>query len=149
MSVTQIYDAKTFRPRDGLGYLIGRVRKALLDEIERELAPLDVSAAQWIVIVLVADGSAVTLADLCKSMSYDPGAMTRLIDRVESKGFVRRVRMEGDRRCVHLELTGEGEVLYPKIREVLAEVYNRMLRGFTQSEVEQLKGFLNRILANA
>ena len=47
-------------------------------------------------------------SDLCKGISYDAGAMTRMLDRLEGKGLIRRNRSAQDRRLMHLELTEEG-----------------------------------------
>jgi len=143
------YDARTFRPQDGLGWLIGLVRKAIIENTEERLAPLDISAAQWIVILVMADRAAITQSELCRLLNYDPGAMTRLVDRLAAKGFVQRVRPEDDRRTVSLELTPAGRALYPPIIDALVAVYNKLLRGFTRPEQQALEGFLRRILDNA
>jgi DNA-binding MarR family transcriptional regulator len=143
------YDPKTFRPQDGLGWLIGSVRKAIIEKTEERLAPLDISAAQWIVILWMSDRPSMTQGELCRALNYDPGAMTRLVDRLAAKGFVQRVRLEDDRRSVNLELTAAGRALYPPIIDALVAVYNNLLRGFTAPELQALEGFLRRILANA
>ena len=144
-----IYDSSSFRPRDSIGRLFGNVRKALIVSIEQELAALDISAAQvGVVLHLFEEGSS-TAADLCKSMSYDPGGMTRLLDRLERKKFLRRVRAEHDRRAVRIELTRAGKALYPRIVEGLVNAFNRRFRGFTRSEVRQLESLFRRMLENA
>jgi DNA-binding MarR family transcriptional regulator len=82
-------------------------------------------------------------------MSYDPGAMTRMIDRLERRGLVRRVANPNDRRASHLELTAEGEAVYPKLRESVMKVLNHFLRGFTPAEARQLESYLLRMLESA
>jgi MarR family transcriptional regulator, multiple antibiotic resistance protein MarR len=144
-----IYDRKTFNPREAVGALIGRTRKTMIMKIDAELSPLDVSAAQWLVVLLLGEGAAATAAELCELLSYDPGAMTRLLDRLESKGILRRVRGGADRRAVQLELTAGGKTLYPRILAAMVNVFNGLLRGFTRGEVSQLEGYLRRMLANA
>jgi DNA-binding MarR family transcriptional regulator len=141
------YDPGTFRPQDSVGRLIGLVRKAILEKTAAQLAPLEISAAQWIVILLLAELPSITPAELCRKMDYDPGAMTRLIARLEHKGFVRRVPLADDRRSVGLELMPEGRALYPAIVQALASVHNQMLRGFGRAELQGLEGYLRRILA--
>jgi DNA-binding MarR family transcriptional regulator len=144
-----IYAIETFRPSDAIGAFIGRARRTIVEAIDQELTPLDISHAQWIVVLLLGDGAASTAAELCKILIYDPGAMTRLLDRLEKKGVLRRVRAKGDRRTVRLELTAEGKRLYPRILEALVDVFNRLLRGFSKSEVRQLEVLLKRMVANA
>ena len=144
-----VYEKKTFQPREAIGALIGRTRKTIIHKIDAELAPLDVSAAQWIVVLLVGENAASSATGLCEALAYDPGAMTRLLDRLEAKGIVRRARSPEDRRTIQLELTDSGKALYPKIISAMVDVNNSLLRGFSQEEVGQLEGYLRRMLANA
>jgi MarR family transcriptional regulator, multiple antibiotic resistance protein MarR len=144
-----IYDKTSFSPNEAIGALIGRTRKTMIQKIDAQLAPLQVSAAQWLVVLLLGEGAAATAAELCELLSYDPGAMTRLLDRLESKSILRRVRGGPDRRAVRLELTAGGKTLYPRILAAMVDVFNRLLHGFTRSEVSRLEGYLRRMLANA
>jgi MarR family transcriptional regulator, multiple antibiotic resistance protein MarR len=144
-----IYDIETFRPSQGVGAYIGRARRTIVEAIDQELAPLRISHAQWIVVMLLGDGAASTAAELCKILIYDPGAMTRLLDRLEKKNVLRRVRTSDDRRAVRLELTAAGNKLYPRILEALVQVFNRLLHGFSKNEVQRLEQLLKRMVANA
>jgi DNA-binding MarR family transcriptional regulator len=144
-----IYDPKTFQPRSSVGYLLNRVRTELLYAIDQELAPLDVTAAQYAIMSHLVYDLAESASGLCRGIAYDPGAMTRMIDRLEAKNFIRRVRSSQDRRAVNLELTDEGKMAFPKMRMCAVGVMNRFLRGFTKSEAHQLEGFLQRMITNA
>jgi DNA-binding MarR family transcriptional regulator len=118
--------------------------------VDAELSALEISAAQFIVIAALAlADTAKSASDLCKGMSYDAGAMTRMIDRLESKGLIRRNRRPEDRRVVYLELTEEGARAFPRMRLISMEVANRFLQGFSNTEARQLEGFLTRMLENA
>ena len=75
--------------------------------------------------------------------------MTRMLDRLEAKGLLRRARCAKDRRVVRLELTEEGQRLCREIPYNLSRVLNAMLRGFTAEEVETFKSLARRMLANA
>jgi len=154
--LADIYDSESYEPRKSLGHLLGRVRGEMLSALDRELAAderlaaLDVTAAQVIILGSLGSGEGVKSAsDLCKGISYDAGAMTRMIDRLETKGLIRRSRSPEDRRLVNLELTDEGRATYPRMRAIGMTVLNRFLRGFTKSEARQLEGFLHRMLENA
>lgn len=151
-----VYDIETYQPRKGVGHLLNRVRTEMLAALDKalaadqELAALELSAAQFIVIAALAlSDSAKSSSDLCKGISYDAGAMTRMIDRLESKGLICRNRREDDRRVVYLELTEAGHSAFPRMRAVSMDVVNRFLRGFTQGEARQLESYLTRMLDNA
>jgi DNA-binding MarR family transcriptional regulator len=74
-----------FQGKHGIVRLINRVRVEIVDALDRELAKFDITAPQLIVLASVANMEADSAAAICKSISYDPGAMTRMIDRIEQK----------------------------------------------------------------
>ncbi|WP_297901126.1 MarR family transcriptional regulator [Metallibacterium sp.] len=128
----------------------------MLAALDRELAAdphlsaLGVTAAQFIVLVrLVGTANRKSATDLCKELSYDAGAMTRMIDRLEKKGLVRRMRCVKDRRLIYLEATDEGRAAYPRMLEMSVAVQNRFLRGLEQKDAQKLKDYLTRMLHNA
>ena len=143
------FDAKSFKAQDSLGYLIGNLRRALLDELDKAFAPHDVTAPQAIVMFQVAGGVAEHAAEFCRNLRYDPGAMTRLLDRLEAKGLVRRMRNPHNRRNVRIELTPAGRTVLPHLGNAAFDVFDIFLRGFNKTEARQLFGFLKRMLANA
>src|SRR5215813_1085135 len=145
---TAVYEARSFEPQRSIGRLLGRVKVEMGEAIDRELAPFDISAAQFAILVGLATGEADSASGLCKGMSYDPGAMTRMVDRLEQKGLIRRTDHPDDRRRVGLELTAEGKTVYPKLLAATVTVQNRFLRGFSKTEVRQLESLLKRMLAN-
>jgi MarR family transcriptional regulator, multiple antibiotic resistance protein MarR len=151
----EIYDSTNYQPGKSIGALLGRVKVAMMaafdEELihDRRLAPLELSAAQFSVIASLAGEERKSASDLCRGISYDAGAMTRMLDRLEGKGLIRRNRSPADRRLVHLELTEEGRAAYPRMREIALAVANRFLQGFTKAEARQLESLLNRMLDNA
>jgi DNA-binding MarR family transcriptional regulator len=137
-----------------LAQLLNRVRMAMLAAVERELgldrdlAPLDVTSAQFIIVSALSSGTAKSAADLCKEISYDAGAMTRMIDRLEYKGLLQRSRQPNDRRLVNLELTERAIAAMPSMRYASMRVLNRFLRGFSREEARKLEELLTRMLEN-
>ena len=81
-------------------------------------------------------------------LDVDPAAITRLFDRLEAKGLVRRERSTSDRRVVHLVLTEAGREVAEKVPPVLVDVFNAHLAGFRPEEFELLMSLLQRMLAN-
>jgi DNA-binding MarR family transcriptional regulator len=144
---SEIYDAKSYDPKRSIGGLLGRVKMKMFEALDAELEPLGITAAQYIIIANLASGVD-SASSLCRTVSYDPGAMTRMIDRLERKGLVRRVPCSDDRRVMRLALTEAGKALYPQLLERSVHVVNRRLRGFSKAEVQQLETLLQRMLGN-
>jgi DNA-binding MarR family transcriptional regulator len=153
--MSDIYDSATYEPRRGIGHLLSRVRAELLAAIDRamatdeQLSSMEMSSAQFVIMATLSMGVAKSASDLCKGISYDAGAMTRMLDRLEEKGLLRRSRDPSDRRLVNLEITEKGNAALPRMREVSMGVLNRFLQGFTKAEARQLESFLTRMLDNA
>ena len=142
-------DARLAPPKRSIIRLVGRVRVEIMDALEAEVAPYDISAAQFIVLATLVNGEADSASGLCKGISYDPGAMTRMLDRLEQKGLIKRTPRPDDRRTMNLALTAEGKALIPKLAAAKEAVQARFLRGFSKSEVRTLEALLNRMLDNA
>jgi DNA-binding MarR family transcriptional regulator len=153
--LSEIYDSTNYHPRKSIGSLLGRIKVAMMAALDaelsadRRLAPLELSAAQFSVIASLAGEERKSASDLCRGISYDAGAMTRMLDRLEGKGLIRRSRSPEDRRLVHLELTEEGRAAYPRMRELALAVANRFLRGFSKADARTLESLLNRMLDNS
>lgn len=143
------YVPESYQPEESVGYLMRRILNTVATEIEREMAPNGLTNAQWIPLFKLFMGSASTVAELARECQLDAGAMTRLLDRLEAKGLLKRVRSSEDRRVVNLELTAEGRAAAQQIPGALCRVQNAHMKGFSHAEWETLKSLLRRILANA
>ena len=143
------YRAESYNPEDSVGYLMRQILNMVGHEIERELAHTELTNAQWIPLFKLYSGQASTVAELARCCHLDAGAMTRTLDRLEAKGLCKRVRSQSDRRVVNIELTDAGREAASGIPDVLSQVQNTHLAGFTVEEFETLKSFLRRILDNA
>jgi DNA-binding MarR family transcriptional regulator len=143
------YRPNEYASDESLGYLLRRVLNSVKQEIDRKLEPHGLTNAQWEPLFKLKKTHASTVAELAREMQTDPGATTRLLDRLEAKGLCKRIRSTEDRRVVNLELTPDGEAAADKVPAALAEVMNAHLAGFSKTEWQALTGYLRRMLANA
>ena len=146
-----LYTSENYNPEDSLGRLLADASRQILAGFDEEMTNLGmgITGAQWVILMRIGRGCASTAAELCRFGHCDTGSMTRMLDRLEEKGLVRRVPSSKDRRITHLELTDAGQALMPHLPPVAIKVLNAHLKGFTREELEQFKGLLNRIRANS
>ena len=142
------YKPESYQPDESAAYLMRRILTCMAAEVDQALEPRGLTHAQWVPLFKLYHGDASTVAELARECQLDGGAMTRLLDRMEAKGLVARVRSSEDRRVVNLELTKEGREAARQIPAVLCKVQNAFLRGLSVEEWQQLKELLRRILAN-
>jgi len=139
------------QPREeglSVGHLMSRARTSLLAGLDAELERFGLSGMQFAVLKHLAEGAAETAADLCRYLHYDTGAMTRILDRLEQKGLVRRERCREDRRVVFLRLTAGGRAQLPRLLAAGTRVIDAHLAGFSQAEIDALKDYLGRMIDN-
>ena len=128
-----------------VGRLLNRVKSGLEDAMDRELAPCDLTAAQYVVMSILASGRAESSAEICKEIVYDPGAMTRMLDRLEQKNLVRRIYSRENRRTVKLELTEQGRALFPRVMARSRALMERVIGSLSAAELDQLEKLLTRM----
>lgn len=145
---TAFYRGDDYRIDESIGYLMRVALSGLKRDAELLLQAHGMTSEQALPLLAMSQGLCRNGADLARFYDMDPGAITRMLDRIEAKGLIERVRSAEDRRVVELRLTRAGRALALRIPAVLADTLNGVLRGFTREEVEHLKDMLRRIAAN-
>jgi DNA-binding MarR family transcriptional regulator len=77
--------------------------------------------------------------ELAKAGHLSPGAVTAALDRLERAGYVRRVRDEGDRRRVLVEITDRMQDLMGELYGPLAASGDALLRGLTEEHLSVMR----------
>lgn len=143
-------EIREYQLGESVGYLISRVRSTLANMVtQRSMAELGITSQQGSILFMVASGKCVVAAELAREYGIDASAVTRLIDRLEKRGLLQRVRSNEDRRVVRLALTPEGLEIAAKMPALFNGVLENLLSGFSAEEVGFLKSMLRRVLVNS
>jgi len=142
------YDGANYDVAASVGHQLVQLMNQMRREVETRMARHGLTDAQWKPLWMIWSGRASTAIELARETCIDAGAITRMLDRLEAKGLVERLRSETDRRVVHLRLTPAGDAAAAGIPAVLASVNNDFLRGFSDAEWRQLRELLARMHAN-
>ncbi|CAG9195204.1 MULTISPECIES: MarR family winged helix-turn-helix transcriptional regulator [Paraburkholderia] len=135
---------------ESVGYLLARAKTSMSNMVtQRTLAELGITSQQASVLFMVASGKCLLAAELAREYGIDASAVTRLVDRLEKRGLLKRVRSSEDRRAVRLALTPEGEAIARRMPAIFTSVTETLAAGFTPEEVGFLKNMLRRVLANS
>jgi DNA-binding MarR family transcriptional regulator len=149
-TVTPAPEISAYRLGESVGYLISRVKSTMSNEItQRTMAELGITSQQASILVMVASGKCLLAAELAREYGIDASAVTRLVDRLEKRGLLTRVRSSEDRRVVRLALTPEGQSIALRMPAIFNGVVDNLLAGFTPEEVGFLKSMLRRVLFNS
>jgi DNA-binding MarR family transcriptional regulator len=140
------YTKEGFTLTQSVGFALTKARNLLTAEMDAALKDLDISNQQMGIILSLDRGLATTPFELSKLLSIDTGLMTRMLDKLETKGLLARSRSVDDRRVVNLTLTDAGEALATRIPEVAPQVLNARLKKFTKAEFEELRRLLRKFI---
>lgn len=142
------YTVENYHQEESVGFLLHQAKLRLMQTLDERIGDLDITTAQWTVLKQIALRNGETASALCKCSGCDTGSMTRMLDRLEEKGLIRRERSTTDRRVVLLHVTETGKALLPLIVPRVVEVLNQALTDFTPEEVALTKQLIGRIVAN-
>ena len=97
------------------------------------------------VLTIIADSRHTNMSRLAEALEVVPSSASRLCDRLEATGLLRRVPDPRDRREVRLLLTPAAKRMLEELRErrqaALAEVLEQMSPGSRQDLVRALAAF--------
>ncbi|HSR66036.1 MAG TPA: MarR family transcriptional regulator, partial [Xanthomonadaceae bacterium] len=103
--------------------------------------------SQFITIKTLAGGAA-GVTELARAAYLHPGAMTRLLDKLEARGILERVADPADRRALHVHLTPAGAAIWKDINECAMRVRERATAGMSDAEQAELTRLLMQVRDN-
>jgi len=110
-------------------------------------AEFELSPAQCHVLHLIEPGRPLAMGHLAETLSCDASNVTGLVDRLESRGLIRRQASSEDRRQKVLELTPAGVRLRATVAERLSNP-PETLKRLSETEQKMLVKILRHVLQN-
>lgn len=102
--------------------------------------------AQLEVLKRIHEDAPVSAGALAKRVDVGQATMTRLLDRLEQRGFIRRERDVEDRRRVLIRLEPTGTTIADSVRQPLNEALARKLGGVSEAERTRLLAATQRLV---
>ena len=93
-------------------------------------------------------GDGISSREISQRTGLASSTLTSMIDRMEAQGLVVRMPSPSDRRAIHIFLTDEARRLQEEYNRVSEEMTDIYFRGFSEDEVTQFEGYLQRVLHN-
>jgi len=101
-----------------LGYWLRRVSNAVSGTFARTLQQQETSVAEWVLLREVYKRGQAAPGDLADELGLTRGAVSKVVDKLEAKEWVRTYAKEGDGRYRLLSLTRTGERTLPLLAEI-------------------------------
>jgi DNA-binding MarR family transcriptional regulator len=110
------------------------------------LTELDLTYPQYLTMMVIWEKSAINVKDLGINLHLDSGTLTPLLKRLETKGFITRMRSLEDERIRLVFLTPQGEALKRQAESVPEAIFCKS--RLEMEELQQLKASCEKLLAN-
>ena len=92
-----------------LGYFLRRAQVAVFQDFIRTLAEIDISPAQYSVLVVIGANRGPSQADVADFLGIERARLVRMLDHLEKRGLTQRLPSPTDRRSHALHLTPNGQ----------------------------------------
>ncbi|HEY8519951.1 MAG TPA: MarR family transcriptional regulator [Gammaproteobacteria bacterium] len=133
---------------DKVGVLIVAVSRLLRRNFDRRVQSLGLTQAQWRAIAHLMHEEGLNQAALAERLEVKPITVARLIDRMQSAGWVERRTDPDDRRAIRLYLTPKAQPILAEMQRRAEEMMAEALRGIAPSARRELAAALKRMKQN-
>jgi len=130
-SVLKRRSASTAVALDGLeshlGYFVRRLQVWIFQDFIRTLASIDISPAQFSVLVVTGANRGLSQAELAATLGIERARLVRLLHRLQERGLIRRLPSSADGRRHALQLTPQGRTLLARAKTLAAHHQKRLI----------------------
>ncbi len=127
---------------ENIGLLIHDVARLLRVLYDRQMASIGLTRSQWWLLTYLFFKDGINQSELGILMDMEKAPLSRLLDRMEKKGWVIRKNESKDRRTKNIYLSESIKPLISSMRDKAAEYRNESLSILTDKELNKLKDIL-------
>jgi DNA-binding MarR family transcriptional regulator len=131
-------------PND-LADVISSTYRTFLRKSEVLLSEEDLTRPQFQALRCVAENGPTPMKGISDSLSVTPANVTGIIDRLESKGLLKRSARVGDRRATIIELTPKGTAVQERVASKYKGFTRDSLKALSRDEQKSLRDILVKL----
>ncbi|MFF8957235.1 MarR family winged helix-turn-helix transcriptional regulator [Streptomyces sp. NPDC014894] len=131
-----------------VSHAVSRVARLHRMAAAKLLRGLGLYPGQEFLLMHLWDAGPVRQSDLIKTLELDPSTVTKMLQRLEQSGHVRRSPDPADRRAVLVEATDESCALRSAVERAWSQLEVQTLTGLTDGERAELNRLLGKVEAN-
>lgn len=122
-----------------------RAEKAVVRELTRALAPLELKLAQLDAMMNLYRHPGQSQHDLARRLLVGRSNITMLLPQLEQQGLIRRDSDPTDKRVIRLTLTADGEALLMKAMAVYSDLIDKVMAQTPPEECDAMAAQMSRI----
>jgi len=138
-------ETKEFNLEESFGYYFTSITVTIKRWVEERLKPYDLTHLQFSILMNLYKNNIDTQKELLQYVYGDEASITRLIDRLQTKGYIERVPSTQDRRKKTLKLTDEGHKLMNEIIQYPYEINQELVKELSTQESQEFLRLLQKV----
>ena len=130
-----------------LSYLLSRAAHTVYREFHATVQAAGLTSLEWRVLATLSDGDGLTIGDLAREVLTQQPTLTKLVQRMEKAGWVRRGADPLDARRTLVFETTQGRSAVASLLKQAKRHQTQLLSGFSPREVTSLKKVLRALIS--
>ena len=130
---------------------VSHIHSLIADFLKKRLAQNgfdDFASSHGNILFQLSVNKSITMKELAAKINRDKSTTTVLVRKLEQDGLVTTTPSPDDRRNKILTLTEKGAEYNSIMKKLSKELLAKFYKGFTEDEIEEFSGFLERIEKN-
>ena len=132
-----------------IGLQLARTARAVSRSFDAALAAEGGSLPVWLVLISLKSRPVSNQRELAEAVGIREATLTHHLNAMESHGLLTRRRDPANRRVHLVELTGEGEAAFLRLRGAAIDFDRRIRHGVSEDELAGFRDILRRFESNA
>lgn len=128
--------------------LVHDVARQLRVLIDAKVEPYKLTRLKWLTLAILDRKDGISQAELAEHLDLDRSAVGRLLERMETRGFITRTRDEQDRRVIRIFIKEEAKPMLADLEKISADVRRQATAGLSKDEEKTLIEILLKIKNN-
>lgn len=138
-------DKKEFNIQESLGFHFNMIFFNIKRLMETKLKVYNLTHLQFSILINLYKNNLSTQKEILQYTNGDEASITRLIDRLELKGYLKRVKCTNDKRKKKILLTQTGIALTKKAIHCAVEVNEELVKDLSETEADELLAILKKV----
>jgi DNA-binding MarR family transcriptional regulator len=128
-----------------LGYWLRKVSNAVSGSFARSLQSRQTSVAEWVLLRHLHDRKQATPGELADALTMTRGAISKVIDKLEAKAWIRSRTNPEDHRVQLISLTAAGRRSVPELAKIADDNDDRFFGPLSGAERRALRDLLIKL----
>ncbi len=128
-----------------IAMLIKDIYSSTVGAVSCGLKEIGLTHQQIMVIKLIAHNKKVNISELCEDMSLSKGTVSGIVTRLESLGYVKKIKLENDKRNTYVTFSNKGLEFAKEYKNKINESFDKVFKNLTEEEIKEVKSSLLKL----